>query len=513
MLTLKQLSIALIAAGMASAPAFAQETDTSSSSATTQTEVVTKHVKKTHLKKHHKKRQWHETRARHGRSVPYTQDVAQGSNLVDSPNVLLQQQPYLPFDLDVPGKAFVSTGPYVGLPIQYTGSNLVVNSPSVNTDLQLLGLRKSINEHLISTLGQTPIVKEEHPHLLLSGILESQASYVDRTPGSNASSSDIDVTNVSLDALILGPSPWLLGFMELSYDNGLPSSNSYRVSNSRIFVNKAFITIGNLQESPVYGTFGQFYVPFGTYSSVMVSDSLPKLITRTKARAVLLGFQQQDKNALYGSAYVFKGDSHTGSQSKINNGGLNLGYKFAGDTISGNVGGGVIANIADSAGLQGGAGFAAAERLAHRVPGYNLRGIVSLGSHLDVIAEYVTAAKSFAPEDMTFNNHGAKPWAFDTELAYTFTLAEKLPSTIAVGYAKTGDALALGLPLDRYSIVFSTSLWRNTLQSLEFRHDRNYSTRATASGPTIPDVACTSSICSGPGKADNAVTASFDYYF
>ena len=36
------------------------------------------------------------------------------------------------------------------------------------------------------------------------------------------------------------------------------------------------------------------------------------------------------------------------------------------------------------------------------------------------------------------------------------------------------DALALGMPAQRWSAVLNTSIWRNTLESLEFRHDINY---------------------------------------
>ncbi len=425
----------------------------------------------------------------------------------DLRRVINQDQTYLPFDLDVPGRAFVSTGPYVGVQYQFAGTDLIVQSPSVNTDVQLLNIRKSIITQL-NSLGTPP----SHSHVLLSGIIEAQAGYID--PNGGPSRTDIDVTNVSLDTTIFGPSDWLLGFVELSYDNSSPldngiftSSSNFRAGNSRVYVNKAFITIGDFACSPFYGTIGQYYVPFGTYSSVMISDPLTKLLARTKARALELGFQQQTPNAFYGAVYIFRGDSHAHSVPKVSNGGINLGFRFDAGFFKGDVGGGVIANLTDSVGMQLGANFQNAEQLVHRVPAYNARGSFQLGTHINLIGEFVTASTQYNPNNMSFNNHGAKPWAFDTEATYSFCILDDKPSSIGIGYAKTKEALALGIPLTRTSLVLNTSLLRNTLQSLEFRHDRRYarSDVATAEGLSGP--------VSETRKYDNAVTAQFDYYF
>jgi hypothetical protein len=422
-----------------------------------------------------------------------------------------EEHEFLPFDLDVPGQAFVSTGPYVGVPFQFAGNDLIVNTPSIDNDVQLLKIRKSIAEQLKVMGGE--IVKEPyHSHLLLSGVIEGAAGYTDN--GGAPSTTDIDVTNVTLSGLILGPSPWLLGYFEFSYNPTEPSNDvfggtsRFRVSDSRILLNKAFITFGNFSESPIYGTVGQYYVPFGAYSSVMISNPLTKILTRTKARAILVGYQQQDNvSAFYGSAYIFRGDTHANSVPKVNNGGLNLGYKFSTPNVSGKLGGGLIANIADSGGMQTAGGFETAEQIVHRVPGYNLRGSLSIASHLDLIAEYVGASTSFNPNDMSYNGNGAKPWATDLEAAFSMDIFGGKPSSLGIGWGQSNEALALGLPLNRVSLVVNTSWWRNTLQSLEFRRDREYAASDTASGGgavVAPN---------GTGKIDKAVTAQFDYYF
>ncbi len=436
---------------------------------------------------------------------------------------------YLPIDLDVPGQSFVSSGPYLGIPLEYSGSNLIINSPSINEDVLLLKMRQNINQRL-DALGMKRA--EDKSHLLLSGFIEGTGAY--KGKGNGASTSTVELSGANLDAYILGPSSWTSGLMEFAYDNsaGAQEGSLYtnaRTQNSRVYINKAFIILGDFSQSPFYATLGQFYVPFGVYSTTMVTTPVTKALAVTQARALNFGYQQQSANALFGALYLFRGDSHGSATNRVNNGGLNVGYRMKTGPFSEVFGGGVIANIADSqliqntglqsSGLFGGLGATGTctltnglgstacgnEHIVHRVPAYDVNAKFTIGHEVDILAEYITTSTNFNSSNLQVNSHGARPQALDVEAIYSFeTFAH--PTSAGISYQMTRDGLILGLPAKRYSLAMNTSIWRNTLESLEFRHDVNYSGSVTSSGSGVVGP-------QGTGQSNNVVTAQIDLYF
>lgn len=441
---------------------------------------------------------------------------------------------YLPVDLDVPGQSFVSSGPYIGIPLEFSGSNLIINSPSVNEDIALLNIRKNIAQRLVA-LGRPK--DSSGSHILLSGIIEGQALY--KNGNGTEHQSDIDLTTANLDAYILGPSTWTSGLLELAYENNIGTqtgafSSNDAVLNSRVFVNKAFVVLGDFQKSPFYSSFGQLYVPFGVYSTTMVSSPLTKILARTQARALVLGYKQQAPNSLNVSAYAFQGASYVADAGRINNGGINVDYSFKMHRVNADVGGGFIGNIADSQGMQftgnnnntppqfggfggptetftpvaGGPAFQGPtgnEQLEHRVPAYDFHALIGLGDNVQLLGEYILTATSFSAADLTIDGQAARPQAMHVEGVYNIPYFVQ-PTSVGVAYDMSKDALAIGLPAQRYSMTINRSFWKNTLQSLEFRRDLNYAADKTSSGSGVIGP-------NGNGDSNNMVTLQFDYYF
>jgi hypothetical protein len=389
---------------------------------------------------------------------------------------------------------FVFASPYLsGAKSAYNASDLITNWSSINEDLAILQAQKK-HANALEAAGMS---YPDRPIIAVSGYVEGRISALDDY-NTNVSS-DIDLSGVELDFLSQ-MTPWASTYMAITYNkSSLPIGPRY--NGAVIAISRAFLTIGNLDKSPIYGTIGQIFVPFGSYSSNMIGDSVTKLFAKTKARALEIGFY--DKSGIHAEIYAFKGDSDDHGSQEINNAGANLGYKITiGDKFTAIVGAGYLYNIADSMGMQitggnnngsfvgfGGStlyGKTNSEDLTHAVSAgdiYTRLAYGKINSHgeINLTAEYITTLQLFDPSDLMFDGNGAKPSALSIEAAYRFDIINK-PAFVSVTYGQTEKALALNLPKESYVGTIGISLWKSTVQKIEYRHELNYGYNDYASG-------------------------------
>lgn len=407
----------------------------------------------------------------------------------------------------------VVLAPSTGVPPHYDGSSFIISSPSVNENIDILERTKDEIEYYKKEMGKMPSL----PRLVLSGDLLGIGQMSNSYQGK--SNSDIDLTGADLVAQAV-ITPWVSGMMELSYDNSAAVESTRRIDNSRIYLNQGFMTIGNFSVSPFFATLGQFYAPFGRYSSIMISNPLTKYVGRTKARAFEFGFRPQGTNRPYAEAFIYRGAATTSSDTRINNGGVDFGFSGKVRDIQGNIGVSYVRNIADADGMQDtGAptgqfeGFnqnSNSEHLEHVVPGGDIHANFGY-KQLTLMGEYVSALRQFATEDMSYNGTGARPAAYHIETDYSFNMIG-MPSTFGLSYGHTYQALGLNLPRDRYMAALQMAIRRYTLLTFEFRHDDNYSRNDTSTHDNngTEQVAYNAADL---GKSSNTVTAQLAIYF
>jgi hypothetical protein len=411
----------------------------------------------------------------------------------------------------------VTTSPFIGLRSEFYPSDVVVNLPTMNEDLRFLTEHQKLDAALKCVGACVP----DTPIIVLSGKIEG-VTFLEEDYNDHASRSDIDIATARLDVFV-EVSHGVHAFMAFEMDNSsfdllsdarldieLTRSAS-RIFNSRVFISRVFFTIGDLDRFPVYFTMGQMFVPFGRYASNTITSPLTKLLGQSNQRAILLGFYH---SGFYASAYVYRGDSNVNAPG-INAWGTNWGYDYTSNAGTANVGVGYIANIADSIGFQatgatrGFFGFAKnhhTEILSHRVPGVDFHGEFSIGN-FGINSEYIWTTRPFEVENLSFNGRGAKPGAAYFELYYNFKWVER-PASIAIGGGRTFDALALALPERSYVGCFNISIWKNTIESVEIRHDINYPARDFAGGNgAVPP------LLHSVGGNRNTITAQIGVYF
>lgn len=397
----------------------------------------------------------------------------------------------------------IFASPYIGINSSYDGSNLISNEAGINLDYRLL---KQVELFQNAVFAQGMMVPD-HPIIEISGKLKALAFYNDEPPGKHF---NLDLNTAALDVFIK-MNRYVQSFLDFEYQNSSqPDSGGDRLNNSRIYLRQGFVTLGELSKFAGYATLGQLYVPFGQYSSRFITNPETQILGRTRERALVLGYRPDD--GFYGSAYIFKGNTDVNHAAE---GGVNLGYYHRFKNLITHFSAGLISNLAESENLQKPSGLnkipfsgfsigSNAEHLKYAVPG--LSGYASLGyQQYSFEVQYIKALRHFDPSDLSFNEHGADPQAFHSEVAYHFNIQEK-PMAFMLGYDFSQNALALLLPRDRFSAAISMAFWRNTLTTLEYRHDIEYDANNQASGAG-------SALFKAPSATDDALTLELSVYF
>lgn len=446
------------------------------------------------------------TRARQHMSLPISVHVlnAKPELISFQPSALMAGNHILTYIAGVP----VVSSPYLGSRPAFDGSDLIVNISSINQDVRLM-MQRNAFVHGLKELGYP---EPDTPVIAISGKIEPYA--FTGKPYQGRRQWDLDLGSAELN-VAAAVNSWVEGFFSFAYDASPPALGGRRINNSTVRLGKGFLNVGNLDRSPFYFTAGQLYVPFGRYSSSMVSAPLPMIMSRTMARTMILGFRHQQHEGLFGALFGFKSDTTQGNRLT---GGVNLGYDFAHQSKRGEIGVSLISSINDAGGMQntplpsgqfGGFGVNSTTEAVKKVPAIDLHANINVDA-VNLSAEWVRVAHAFRQADLSFNDKGASPQSLNLEAAYTFKV-DKKPASIGAGYSWSSEALALGMPKQRLAAVFNVSLWRDTVQAVEFRHDIDYSTSASASG--INNNGGVATATRGTGRHSNTLTAQFGIYF
>lgn len=403
----------------------------------------------------------------------------------------------------------VVSSPYLGDRPAFDGSDYIVNISSINRDLRLMQQRRRLYQAYQSIGYPIPPM----PIIAISG--KSEPVGMVNSPFRGGLDGDLTLGSSELDvAAALNQN--VEAYIAVAYDASPPPVGP-RIDNSAFNLNMGFVNIGNLDKSPLYFTAGQLYVPFGRYSSSMISAPLTMNLARTKTRPFIFGYKSQEEVGPFAAVYVYRSDTTLG---KSGVGGVNLGYVYQYRTLKGELGASYIDSINDAAGMQstrstagttfGGFGsFTNGNEFVRKTQAMDVHANLTY-DRFNLAGEWVGTTQHFRPQDLSYNAQGAKPQAAHTELDMTFIAFDR-PASLGVGYQWSKEALALNLPQHRFIGVFNISIWKDTVESLEYRHDLDYNLYQFANGAApFGQVNATTF---GTGRSADTLSAQIGVYF
>ena len=321
-----------------------------------------------------------------------------------------------------------------------------------------------IDKPTIAKGEQHQIVKEVVNSLTFSGAIEVEANY--SSDYNNDSSSDLTLATVEF-GLDMQAHDWVKGHVLFLYEED---------SGDDVVVDEAFVTIGNANATPMYLSAGRMYIPFGNFTTFMISDPLTLEMAEAQETAVQIGYED---HGIHASVYAFNGDTTEGdSSSTIEQYGAHAGYEVSNDDVQLQCDVSYVSSLFDSDNLTDEFGAAATD--GDYVAGLGLHTMVGF-SGLTIIGEYVAAL-----EDLDVAGDKIDPYTFNVETAYSANLLQH-ETTFAIAFQGSKD-LAGFLPEERYLASVGFNLYEDTALMLEYAYDEDYSTSDGGTGDNAESV-------------------------
>ncbi|MBU4260263.1 MAG: LbtU family siderophore porin [Proteobacteria bacterium] len=349
-----------------------------------------------------------------------------------------------------------------GQPTQFQGlaEKADIRQEKGSVEQRLQQIETTLEGSQQTAAADQSLLQSINDHVDLTGLVEVEAISAEDFNGDHTSDISLATVEVGLDARI---SDWSQAHLLLLYEED--------EEDNHLIVDEGTITFGKLDVFPAYLTVGKMYLPFGSYVTNMISDTLPLELGEIRDSAVLAGFQS---SGFYGSLYGFNGVlSERGENDKIDAWGASLGFAHEREGFSVDVGLDWLNNIGDTDDmgeyLEENTG---ASEIADYVEGLAAHILMQYGP-FDVVAEYVRALDEFQIDEMAFAGSGAEPEAWSLEAGLTFEWLNR-QTIFSLAWQGTDEALALGLPEDRYGAAIRMFVLKNTSVSLEYLHDEDY---------------------------------------
>lgn len=307
--------------------------------------------------------------------------------------------------------------------------------------------------------------------LFITGLIEVELSNTNNV-------SDIAVATAQL-GFAAQVSDTVSGYVILLYEEGGTFEGG---------VDEAIIELKSAPDSPFSFIVGRTVVPFGDFSTALISDSLPLELAETSES--IMQVQIDAGGGLSSTLYLFNGDADTpDTEGKID--GMGARINFAIEQDSGDVEFGIdyINNIADSDTITDLINNNAGENnLSNKVAGIGWHAGYESGS-LSLTGEYIKAIFQFSGGEIDSTSKPRVPMAWHLEAAWEFSM-DANTSTVVFGIGGTNDLNYFGLPKRRYAIGLSTVINKNTVVVAEWKLENNYSVAQGGTGEDAKTLTC-----------------------